>query len=105
MLAQTPLPERGDETAQTALQLERSRCTDLERRNATTRSGGGGITIVPTRTNVCSSFLRAFLPFDLLPPLRLNTRRLDPVVRHDSTIGNREWQEHSSRVNQTHVAD
>ena len=34
MLAQTPLPDRGEETVQTALQLERSRCTDLERRNA-----------------------------------------------------------------------
>jgi len=34
ILAQTPLPDRGEETAQTALLLERSRCTDLERRNA-----------------------------------------------------------------------
>ena len=32
-LAQTPLPDRGEETVRTALQLEKSRGTELERRN------------------------------------------------------------------------
>ena len=33
-LAQTPLPDRGEETVRTALHLERSRGTELERGNA-----------------------------------------------------------------------